>query len=255
MANRDCLANQNINETNSLLDLVENISPDCNEEVNYIDHSIYYNDQNYKECIACSKGALRILNLNCGGLNAKFDRLKFFLPECTNDLFPLHVITLQETHIKSNSDIQYFELPGYTLIYDEARISSFGGLAIYAYDSFSFTRLDSDTLKQNSTVYESMFLEIYNNGANFNNFIIGSVYKRPSELVDDLTQFIEEFSITLSNIHAISKQTYINGDFNIDLLQLHTNAQYITFYDNTTAQGFFFQKLPGLLDQLEIHIL
>ena len=63
--------------------------------------------------------------------------------------------------------------------------------------------------KQNSTVYESMFLEIYNNGANFNKFIIGSVYRRPSELVDDLTQFIEEFSITLSNIHAISKQAYI----------------------------------------------
>ena len=51
-----------------------------------------------------------------------------------------------------------------------------------------------------------MFLEIYNNGAKFNKFIIGSVYRRPSELVDDLTQFIEEFLITLSNIHAISKQ-------------------------------------------------
>ena len=84
-----------------------------------------------------------------------------------------------------------------------------------------------------------MFLEIYNNGAHFNKFIIGSVYRRLSQLVDDLTQFIEEFSITLSNIHAISKQAYINGDFNIDLLQLHTNAQYNTFYDDTTAQGFF----------------
>ena len=100
-----------------------------------------------------------------------------------------------------------------------------------------------------------MFLEIYNNGANFNKFIIGSVYRRPSELIDDLTQFIEEFSIILSNIHAISKQAYINGDFNIDLLQLHTNVHYNTFYDNTAAQGFFFQKLPGLLEQLETHTL
>ena len=79
-----------MNETNLLLDLVQNISPDCNEEVNYIDHYIYYSDQDYKECIdrssdqdykeriAHSKGALRILNLNCGGLNAKFDCLTFF---------------------------------------------------------------------------------------------------------------------------------------------------------------------------------
>ena len=48
MANRDFLENRNINEGNSLLDLVQNISPDSEDEVNFTDHSIYYNDQNYK---------------------------------------------------------------------------------------------------------------------------------------------------------------------------------------------------------------
>ena len=61
MANRDFLENRNINERNSLLDLVQNISPDSEEEVNFIDHSIYYNDQDYKDCVSRSKGALRIL--------------------------------------------------------------------------------------------------------------------------------------------------------------------------------------------------
>ena len=51
------------------------------------------------ECIARSNGALKILNLNSGRLNAKFDNLKIFLAECNNTIFPLHVITLQETHI------------------------------------------------------------------------------------------------------------------------------------------------------------
>ena len=239
MANRDFLKNRNINEGNSLLDLVQNISPDSEDAVNFTDHSIYYNDQNYKECIARSNGALRILNLNCGGLNAKFDNLKFFLAECNNTMFPLHVITLQETHINSNSDILYFDLPGYTLVYDLARINTFGGVAIYVHDSFSFNRLDTVAFKQNSTVYESMYLEIYNKDASFYKYIIGSVYRRPSELLDDLKQFIEEFSITLSSIHSVSKQAYINGDYNIDLLQLHTNTHYNTFYENTTAQGFF----------------
>ena len=32
---------------------------------------------------------------------------------------------------------------------------------------------------------------------------------------------------------------YINGDYNIHLLQLHTNTHYKAFYENTTAQGFF----------------
>ena len=39
--------------------------------------------------------------------------------------------------------------------------------------------------------------------------------------------------------HSVSKKAYINGDYNIDLLQLHTNTHYNTFYENTTAQGFF----------------
>ena len=245
MANRDFLENRNINEGNSLLDLVQNISPDSEDEVNFTDHSIYYNDQNYKECIARSNGALRILNLNCGGLNAKFDNLEIFLAECNNIMFPLHVITLQETHINSNKPtgfaycIRYFDLPGYTLVYDLARINTFGGVAIYVHDSFSFNRLDTVAFNQNSTVYESMYLEIYNKDASFHKYIIGSVYRRPSELLDDLKQFIEEFSITLSSIHSVSKQAYINGDYNIDLLQLHTNTHFNTFYENTTAQGFF----------------
>ena len=168
MANRDFLENRNINERNSLLDLVQNISPDSEEEVNFIDHSKYYNDQDYKDCLSRSKGALRILSLNCGGLNAKFDNLKIFLANCNNISFPIHVITLQETHINSNADIPYFELPGYTLVYDLARINSFGGVAIYVHDSFSFTRLDIDTFKQASSVYESMYLEIYNKDNNNN---------------------------------------------------------------------------------------
>ena len=41
---------------------------------------------------------------------------------------------------------------------------------------------------------------------------------------------LKEFSTTLNISHSISKQAYINGDYNIDLLQLHTNAHYNTFF-------------------------
>ena len=92
---------------------------------------------------------------------------------------------------------------------------------------------------QNSTVHESMFLEIYNNACKYKKYIIGSIYRRPSQLVTDLTQFIDEFSETLTKIHATCKQSYINGDYNIDLLQLHRNNYYNTFYENITSQGFF----------------
>ena len=97
MVNQEFLENRNINERNSLHDLLQNILPESEEEVNFIDHS------------------------NCEGLNAKFNNLKIFLSECNNNFLPLHVVTLQDTHINSNADVQYFELPGYTLNYDLAR--------------------------------------------------------------------------------------------------------------------------------------
>ena len=66
-------------------------------------------------------------------------------------------------------------MPAYSLVYDEARVNSFGGVAIYVHDSFSLRKLDSETLKQNFAVYEIYFLELYS--VNFNKFTIGSVYK------------------------------------------------------------------------------
>ena len=63
-----------------------------------------------------------------------------------------------------------------------------------------------------------MYLEVYNKDANFHKYVIGSVYRRPFDFIDDLKQFIEEFSTTLNSIHSISKQAYINGDYDIDLL-------------------------------------
>ena len=142
------------------------------------------------------------------------------------------------------------------MVNDFARLNKCGGIAIYVHSSFSPKRLDSTQFMQNSTVYESMFLEIHNNSCKFRKYIIGSIYRRPSQLVADLTQFIDEFSETLTKIHATCKQSYINGDYNIDLLQLHRNNYYNTFYENVTAQGFFpkltrsFENTHTLIDNV-----
>ena len=125
------------------------------------------------------------------------------------------------------------------MVNDFARLNRSGGIAIYVYSSFSLKGLDATQFTQNSMVYESMFLEIYNNTCKHKKYIIESIYRRPSQLVADLTQFIDELSETLTKIHATCKQSYINGDYNIDLLQLHRNNYYNTFYENIIAQGFF----------------
>ena len=72
-----------------------------------------------------------------------------------------------------------------------------------------------------------------------NKCIIGNIYRRPSELIDDLNMFINEFTETLHSAHLISKKTYVTGDFNIDLLKINNHNYYNAFYENITAQGFF----------------
>ena len=74
-----------------------------------------------------------------------------FLAECNKDL----CITLQETNKKSGSHIQYLKLPGYTLVYEDARMKSFHGVTIYVHDFFSFRMLDNDTFKHNSTAHSN----------------------------------------------------------------------------------------------------
>ena len=168
-----------------------------------------------------------MLNLNIGGLNSKFDKFKLFLTKCNDDKFPLSISTLQEKHLSPETDVDCFQLPGYTMVNDFAHLNKCGGIAIYVHSSFSLKRLDTLDFKQNSTLYEAMFLEIYNNNYKYKKYIVGSLYRRLSQFVADITQFTEEFSETLAKIHATCKQSYINGDYNIDLLQMQKQLLYL----------------------------
>ena len=136
---------------------MQRINPDPKNELNFIEHSLYYSDQEYKACMSRANGELRMLNLNIGGLNSKFDKFKPFLAECNDDKFPLSVITLQETHLSPKINTNCFQLPGYTMVNGFARQNKCGGkMAIYVHSSFSLKRLDTSKFKQNSTVYETL---------------------------------------------------------------------------------------------------
>ena len=65
------------------------------------------------------------------------------------------------------------------------------------------------------------------------------MYRRPSELIDELTLFINDFTETINYIHRLSKRSYITGDFNIDLLKINRNTYYNNFYESLTGQGLF----------------
>lgn len=61
--------------------------------------------------------------------------------------------------------------------------------------------------------YESCFIEIENK--DHSNVIIGVIYRAHTSIYD----FINEINPMLENISNENKNTYIMGDFNIDLLK------------------------------------
>ena len=90
-------------------------------------------------------------------VKCKFDKLILFWASI-NTACPFSVITLQETYISADSDVSLYHIPDYTLVYDPARINSFGGVAIYVHNSFSFNRLGNEEFHQ----IQTYVLEIFN---------------------------------------------------------------------------------------------
>ena len=62
---------------------------------------------------------------------------------------PVSVITLQETWANNETEMNYFHLPNYTMVYDDSRLSKHGGLITYIHDTFSFETLIDVGFHQN----------------------------------------------------------------------------------------------------------
>ena len=64
------------------------------------------------------------------------------------------------------------------------------------------------------------------------------MYRTPSDIVEDLTTFREEFSTLLTNMKAMKHSCYVCGDYNINLLKVKTNKHYCEYFDEVISQGF-----------------
>ena len=130
MGNRDFIENRNIGEENCFIELMHKMDSGFENEINIIEHSPYYSDQDFRNVVDQVSGSLRILNLNCGGLNAKLKKV-LFLAECNNNFRPLSVIALQETQLIAGTDINSLHIPDYNLVYVLAQINTFGSVPLW----------------------------------------------------------------------------------------------------------------------------
>ena len=241
--NRPFMNNTGLTEQNCLNNLLHVLSPDLENEPDIIDHSKYYNDNDFRNVLQ-SGSEISILNLNCLNLKTRFDKLKLFLAD-VDPYSHITCITIQGTCFDENTDLAFYSIPGYTLISDAYRISSHCGVAIYVHNDFSYVRTLMNII---SPVFENIAIEISRNSTDNTKYLISTVYRPPTGLIEDLSTFINDFSIFLVNVQNRYRKAYVCGDININLLKINENNHFNSFYESVTSHGFMPQiTLPTRL--------
>ena len=241
--NRSFMNNTGLTDQNCLNNLLHVLSPDLENEPEIIDHSKYYNDNDFRNLLQ-SGSEISILNLNCLNLKTRFDKLKLFLAD-VDPYSHITCITIQGTCFDENTDLAFYSIPGYTLISDAYRISSHCGVAIYVHNDFSYVRTLMNII---SPVFENITIEISRNSTDNTKYLISTVYRPPTGLIEDLTVFINDFSIFLATVQNRYRKAYICGDININLLKINENNHFNSFYESVTSHAFMPQiTLPTRL--------
>ena len=63
-----------INESISSLNVLHHIEPNFENEVNIVEQSGYYSNNEFKTILDKTKSGIHSFNFNCGGLPSKFNR-------------------------------------------------------------------------------------------------------------------------------------------------------------------------------------
>ena len=253
-----CFDNNSLNSTNSFTHLLDEDS----NEVTSITLSEYIDVDTFSQQLLAANSNLSIISLNIQTINTKFDEFKIIIDEI-NKHHPLSVICLQETHLKSNSETNVFEIEDYHLISKGRYCSNAGGLIIYVHKDFDYKIIelnnqpnvniinqDNAENVQEKPLWESLFIEIKRKAKNSKTHIIGNVYRRPIDIVAGCNSFTEQFTELLSILQRKRRSIYISGDFNIDLFQINAKRHYNHYFDSIISSGFYPKiSLPTRIDR------
>ena len=120
---------------------------------------------------------MRILNLNCQSLHAKFDYIKLLSQNFMSDNCPLHVICLQETRFAFDTDLSRYKMPGYHVINTGRCASNHGGLLIFLNKMWTYKIRSCLT---DSQIWEKQIIEIFHpNSTGRRVIMIGNIYRPP----------------------------------------------------------------------------
>ena len=139
-----------------------------------------------------------------------------------SSVFAFDVIGLSETWFTSHTDVNSFQIPGYTLIIDNRTYSIGGAVALFVKSDFSFcirNDLKIDLIK-------NIWIETQD-------MIIGVIYKPPNF---SNTEFLDKLDVTLHSIFLSRKKCLIMGDTNINTLRKTSASK--DYINMVQSEGF-----------------
>ena len=225
--------NAHLNSSNSLTHLLQS---DDTEELNVIRHSPYISIDELLLSRINKQNGLSILSLNCQSLHAKFDYIKILIEKFQHNNCSLQVICLQESWFSNDTDLSLYMIPGYHLISTGHYASTHGGLVMYLKQRWDYNLKTCDTV---SKLWERQIVEIIDPNVKLRKkIIVGNIYRPPNISRESFNVFMEEFNDTLVEFYANNQNTYLCGDYNIDLLKINSMPTNEAYFDNILSSGY-----------------
>lgn len=220
-----------------LNNILSTYADDPNNELRTYTDSPYVTMESLAKLLTTKIHKFSILSLNIQSLNSKFDSLTATLSYLESNNIRFSAICLQETWLNECQDISIFNIPGYNIIHSGKSCSECGGLLIYLHDSYSYK---IKSVYKNSKLWEGLFIEVQ--GGNLNSkIVIGNIYRPPKHNNNNGTieNFISEITPIILNTAKSNSNIIINGDFNIDLIQINERAKFQKYFDLFVTNGLF----------------
>lgn len=237
------ISQTNFENSQSLTDLIENLSlnNDQTEEIEprLLENSPYYDNDSYIALSKHKKSIFSILSLNIQSLNAKFNDLQLYLDNYKTFNCEPSLISIQETWLGEDSDLDPFRLDGYTLVSSGKSCSLHGGVAFYIRNDFDFDIILS---KSGSDIWDGMVIEIKmcnstDTVLNSPKIVVGNIYRPPRNNNENIISFTNELNEIFSRFSR-RKHVILCGDYNLDLLKFQEHAQINNYLENVIASGY-----------------
>ena len=198
-------------------------------------HSPYYTTDNAINVLKSKNNVLSILSLNCQSLQSKFNQLQVYSKLYEDANCPFDIICLQETWLKDNFDLSFLQLDGYTFIHETSSCSAHGGVAMYIKGNTEFRVLN---INGDRSIWDGLFVEVtIGDEINQMKVIIGNIYRPPRDIQENYATFNNDLSELFTSFRR-AKDIILVGDFNIDLLKLHSKNYVNNFFDVMVTNSF-----------------